>query len=132
MSEQRMRPIQRGDIYYANLALVVGSEQGGIRPVLVIQNDIGNQHSPTIIAAIITGQRKSRYLPTHVLLPELSCGLPKKSMVMLEQIRTLDKHRLLEYVGSVRRTKMQEINEALGISVGLIPTGKNIPRITYQ
>ena len=131
MCAGKSRPIQRGDIYYADLAPVVGSEQGGIRPVLVIQNDIGNQHSPTIIAAIITCQRKSRYLPTHVLLPEPSCGLPKKSTVMLEQIRTLDRHRLLKYMGSVSQTEMQEINEALGISIGLIPTGRNVRQITY-
>ena len=119
MSEQRMRPIQRGDIYYADLAPVIGAEQGGIRPVLVIQNDLGNQHSPTIIAAIITGQRKSRYLPTHVLLSESSNGLPKKSMVMLEQIRTLDRNRLYKYIGHLEAAKMPEINTALKISVGL-------------
>lgn len=119
MSEQRMRPIQRGDIYYADLTPVIGAEQGGIRPVLVIQNDIGNQHSPTIIAAIITGQRKSRYLPTHVLLSESSNGLPKKSMVMLEQIRTLDRNRLQQYMGHVGMEEMNEVNAALQISVGL-------------
>lgn len=97
MNEQRMRPIRRGDIYYADLAPVIGSEQGGIRPVLVIQNDIGNQHSPTIITAIVTGQIKSRYLPTHVLLPASTCGLPKESIVMLEQLRTLDRKRLRKY-----------------------------------
>ena len=119
MSKQRIRPIQRGDIYYADLSPVIGSEQGGTRPVLVIQNDIGNQHSPTIIAAIITGRRKSRYLPTHVLLPASTCGLPKNSMVMLEQIRTLDRDRLHEYIGHLGTAKMCEINIALGISIGL-------------
>ena len=91
--------IRRGDIYHADLTPVIGSEQGGDRPVLVIQNNVGNRHSPTIIAAIITGQIKSRYLPTHVLLPAITSGLPKKSMVMLEQLRTLDKRRLQQYVG---------------------------------
>lgn len=117
---QHQRHIQRGDIYYADLAPVIGSEQGGVRPVLVIQNDIGNQHSPTIIAAIITGQRKSRYLPTHVLLPAFTCGLPKKSMVMLEQLRTLDRNRLYGYIGHLGTVKMGEINIALGISIGLV------------
>lgn len=120
MHRQQMHPIQRGDIFYADLAPVIGSEQGGIRPVLIIQNNIGNQHSPTIIAAIITGQRKSLYLPTHVLLDRLLSGLPKKSMVMLEQIRTLDRNRLYEYIGHLGTAKMQEVNTALKISVGLV------------
>lgn len=119
MRGQQILPIQRGDIFYADLAPVIGSEQGGIRPVLVIQNDIGNQHSPTIIATIITGQRKSRYLPTHVLLDARLSGLPKKSMVMLEQIRTLDRNRLYGYIGHLGAAKMHEINIALKISVGL-------------
>ncbi len=119
MCAGKSRPIQRGDIYYADLAPVIGSEQGGIRPVLVIQNDVGNRYSPTIITAIITCRRKSRYLPTHVLLPEPSCGLPKKSMVMLEQIRTLDRNRLYKYIGHLEAAKMHEINTALKISVGL-------------
>ncbi len=84
MINRRSTTIHRGDIYLADLAPVVGSEQGGIRPVLIIQNDIGNQHSPTVIAAVITGQIKHRYLPTHVLLEAPGCGLLKKSMVMLE------------------------------------------------
>lgn len=113
------RKIRRGDIYRADLTPVIGSEQGGIRPVLVIQNDIGNQHSPTIIAAIITGQIKSRHLPTHILLAVSDCGLDKNSMVMLEQIRTLDRERLHQYLGCVSPEKMQEVNTALGISIGL-------------
>lgn len=125
MNEQRMRPIRRGDIYYADLAPVIGSEQGGIRPVLVIQNDIGNQHSPTIITAIVTGQIKSRYLPTHVLLPASTCGLPKESIVMLEQLRTLDRKRFRKYTGHLRATKMSEIDAALEISIGLVPMGRN-------
>ena len=119
MVNRRNTTIHRGDIYLADLAPVVGSEQGGIRPVLIIQNDIGNQHSPTVIAAVITGQIKHRYLPTHVLLEAPGCGLLKKSMVMLEQLRTLDKGRLHFQVGRIDADKMVEVDTALGISVGL-------------
>ena len=119
MNVQELKPIQRGDVYCADLAPVIGSEQCGIRPVLVIQNDIGNQHSPTIIAAVITGQRKSQYLPTHILLPAAECGLPQDSMVMLEQIRTLDRERLQGYLGHIAEAKMREIDTALRISIGL-------------
>ena len=119
MVNQRNTTIHRGDIYLADLAPVVGSEQGGIRPVLIIQNNIGNQHSPTVIAAVITGQIKHRYLPTHVLLEAPGCGLLKKSMVMLEQLRTLDKGRLHFQVGRIDADKMNEVDTALGISVGL-------------
>ena len=119
MVTHRNTTIHRGDIYLADLAPVVGSEQGGIRPVLIIQNDIGNQHSPTVIAAVITGQIKHRYLPTHVLLEAPGCGLLKKSMVMLEQLRTLDKGRLHFQVGRIGADKMNEVDTALGISVGL-------------
>ena len=111
--------VKRGEIYYADLSPVVGSEQGGIRPVLIIQNDIGNQHSPTVIAVVITGQIKHRYLPTHVLLEAPGCGLLKKSMVMLEQLRTLDKSRLHFQVGCIGADKMNEVDTALEISVGL-------------
>ena len=110
MVNRRNTTIHRGDIYLADLTPVVGSEQGGIRPVLIIQNDIGNQHSPTVIAAVITGQIKHRHLPTHVL---------KKSMVMLEQLRTLDKSRLHFQVGCIGADKMNEVDTALEISVGL-------------
>ncbi len=119
MVNHRNTTIHRGDIYLADLAPVVGSEQGGIRPVLIIQNNIGNQHSPTVIAAVITGQIKHRYLPTHVLLEAPGCGLLKKSMVMLEQLRTLDKGRLHFQVGRIDADKMNEVDTALGISVGL-------------
>ena len=117
-----VQQIRRGEIYYANLAPTIGSEQGGIRPVLVIQNNMGNLHSPTIIAAVITGRLKCRYLPTHIL-PDSACGLPKNSMVMLEQLRTLDKRRFLKYVGHLDMDKMDEIDEidaALCISIGLV------------
>jgi mRNA interferase MazF len=119
MINRRSTTIHRGDIYLADLAPVVGSEQGGIRPVLIIQNDIGNQHSPTVIAAVITGQIKHRYLPTHVLLEAPGCGLLKKSMVMLEQLRTLDKERLHFQVGHIGAMAMDEVDAALKISVGL-------------
>ena len=119
MAKHRNAAIHRGDIYLADLAPVVGSEQGGIRPVLIIQNDVGNQHSPTVIVAVITGQIKHRYLPTHVLLEAPGCGLLKKSMVMLEQLRTLDKGRLRFQVGHIGTMKMDEVDAALKISVGL-------------
>ena len=119
MTSKQSRPARRGEIYYADLSPTSGSEQDGIRPVLVIQNDVGNLHSPTIIVAVITGQNKSRYLPTHVLLGT-SCGLSVDSTVMLEQIRTLDRHRLQQYVGRVGPKKMRKINHALGISVGIL------------
>jgi mRNA interferase MazF len=121
MRTYKAPPIRRGDIYYANLTPVIGSEQGGLRPILIIQNDIGNQHSPTVIAAVITGQIKCRYLPTHVMLSASACGLARTSVVMLEQIRTLDKGRLQQYVGHI--DKMYQINTALGISVGLTAIG---------
>ena len=116
------RDIRRGDIYLAGLSPVTGSEQGGIRPVLIIQNNVGNHHSPTVIAAVITGQIKSRHLPTHVWLASHTCGLPKNSMVMLEQLRTLDKSRLGKYMGSASGDKMVEVDVALNISVGLAET----------
>ena len=110
--------ICRGDIYYAKLNPVQGSEQGGLRPVLVIQNDKGNKHCPTVIIAPITSKGKKYYLPTHVILPE-RLELPRRSMVMLEQLRTLDKGRLHFQVGRIDADKMNEVDTALGISVGL-------------
>lgn len=122
MKIKRTRPIQRGDIYYADLTPVTGSEQGGIRPVLIVQNDIGNQYSPTVIAAAITGHEKDKRQPTHVRLKGSSCGLFRDSTVLLEQLRTLDKSRLGEYMGSVGGDKMREVDAALNISVGLAET----------
>ena len=119
MEIKRSRPILRGDIYYADLSPVTGSEQGGTRPVLIIQNNVGNHHSPTVIAAAITGHSKSRNQPTHVRLKSVTYGLLQDSTVLLEQLRTLDKSRLGEYVGSADRGKMKEIDDALNISVGL-------------
>ena len=122
MQIKRTRPIQRGDIYYADLTPTTGSEQGGIRPVLIIQNDVGNHHSPTVIAAAITGYVKGRRQPTHVRLQGASCGLFRDSTVLLEQLRTLDKSRLDEYMGSVGEDKMREVDAALNVSVGLTQT----------
>lgn len=122
MAIKKSRPILRGDIYYADLSPATGSEQGGVRPVLVIQNNVGNQHSPTIIAAAITGYVKGRRQPTHVRLKGADCGLVRDSTVLLEQLRTLDKSRLSEYVGCVGRDKMREVDAALNISVGLAET----------
>lgn len=109
--------IKRGEIYFADLSPVIGSEQGGVRPVLVIQNDIGNKYSPTVIAAAITSQISKTKLPTHIEL-EHTYGLPKDSVVLLEQIRTLDKRRLKEKVCELSTVKMTEINQALLISLG--------------
>jgi mRNA interferase MazF len=110
--------ILRGDLYYADLDPVVGSEQGGIRPVLVIQNDVGNKHSPTIIVAAITSKSGKAMLPTHCILSAES-GLDRDSVALLEQIRTIDKKRLRDYVGTLGRPTMQEVDKALAISVGL-------------
>ena len=112
--------INRGEIYYADLSPVVGSEQGGVRPVLVVQNNVGNKYSPTVIVAAITSQLTKAKLPTHI---ELSCaeyGLEKDSVVLLEQIRTLDKSRLKEKVSTLSEMKMQEVNRAMLISLGVV------------
>ncbi len=111
--------VKRGDIYYADLSPVVGSEQGGIRPVLIVQNDVGNKFSPTVIAAAITSQKDKSRLPTHIQLPCVGSGLSKDSVVLLEQIRTIDKKRLKEKMGRLDETSMHEINRALSISFGL-------------
>lgn len=111
--------IKRGEIYYADLSPVVGSEQGGVRPVLIVQNDVGNKHSPTVIAAAITSQREKAKLPTHIELNAQSCGLAKDSVVLLEQIRTIDKKRLKEKMGALDIGSMGKINTALTISFGL-------------
>ena len=111
--------IQRGDIYYADLSPVVGSEQGGIRPVLVIQNDIGNKYSPTVIAAAITSQINKAKMPTHIELAAKDYGLNKDSVILLEQIRTIDKRRLREKIGRIDDGLMASVNNALSISFGL-------------
>ena len=113
--------VKRGEIYYADLSPVVGSEQGGIRPVLIVQNDVGNRYSPTVIAAAITSQREKSKLPTHIELESRSCGLSKDSVVLLEQIRTIDKKRLKERMGRIDDNAMGKIDHALTISFGLNP-----------
>ncbi len=110
--------IKRGEMYYADLSPVVGSEQGGIRPILVVQNDTGNKYSPTIIAAAITSQINKAKLPTHIELRANEFGLVKDSVILLEQIRTLDKRRLKEKIGELTPKTMQKVNNALLISLG--------------
>jgi mRNA interferase MazF len=117
-----MEMIKRGDIYYADLSPVVGSEQGGVRPVLVVQNDVGNKYSPTVIAAAITSQLEKAKLPTHILIPADVYGLPKDSVILLEQIRTIDKRRLKEKIGELPLNLMARVNEALLISLGFFET----------
>ena len=112
--------IRRGDLYYADLSPVVGSEQGGIRPVVIIQNDIGNKYSPTVIAAAITSQINKAKLPTHIEINAKDYGLHKDSVILLEQIRTIDKKRLREKIGRLDDELMVKVNDALNISFGLI------------
>ena len=112
--------IKRGDIYYADLSPVVGSEQGGLRPVLIVQNDVGNKYSPTVIAAAITSQLGKAKLPTHIDVYAEKYGLVKDSVVLLEQIRTLDKRRLKDRIGVLPQDVMKRIDEALMISLGVI------------
>ena len=123
--------VKRGDIYYADLSPVVGSEQGGVRPVLIVQNDLGNKFSPTVIAAAITSQKDKSRLPTHIELNALNCGLAKDSVVLLEQIRTIDKRRLKEHMGRLDDGSMASIDKALSISFGLNASdNQNPPAIT--
>ena len=111
--------VKRGDIFYADLSPVVGSEQGGTRPVLIVQNDTGNKHSPTVIAAAITCQTNKAKLPTHIELAGRSVGLTKDSVVLLEQIRTIDKRRLREHMGHVDEGLMNQVDSAIAVSFGL-------------
>jgi mRNA interferase MazF len=111
----------RGDIYFADLSPVVGSEQGGFRPVLIIQNDIGNKYSPTVIISAITSQIQKARLPTHIELSARSSGLEKDSVILLEQVRTIDKRRLKRRVARLDDEIMEKVDEALAISVGLKP-----------
>ena len=111
--------IKRGDIYYADLSPVVGSEQGGVRPVLIVQNNVGNRFSPTVIAAAITSKHDKAKLPTHIEIGGKGGGLSRDSVVLLEQIRTLDKRRLRERMGKLDSNSMNQINSALTISFGL-------------
>ena len=112
--------VKRGDIFYADLSPVVGSEQGGTRPVLIVQNDTGNRHSPTVIAAAITSQTGKAKLPTHISLAGRDVGLTKDSVVLLEQIRTIDKRRLREHMGRLDETQMSMVDNAIAVSFGLI------------
>ena len=114
-----MNTVKRGDIYYADLSPVVGSEQGGMRPVLIVQNDTGNKHSPTVIAAAITSQTGKARLPTHIELQAASCGLSRDSVILLEQIRTIDKSRLREHMGKLPEPIMDRVVGAIAVSFGL-------------
>ena len=111
--------VRRGDIYYADLSPVVGSEQGGLRPVLIVQNDVGNKHSPTVIAAAITSRMSKTRLPTHIDVYANKVGLAKDSVILLEQIRTIDKKRLKEKMGHLDDSLMREVDDAISISFGL-------------
>lgn len=121
-----MNGVKRGDIYYADLSPVVGSEQGGMRPVLIIQNDVGNRYSPTVIAAAITSRMGKTKLPTHIDVYADRAGLPRDSVVLLEQLRTLDKRRLKERLGHLDEDMMREIDNAIAVSLGLMPHGARL------
>lgn len=123
--------IRRGDIYYADLSPVVGSEQGGLRPVLIVQNDVGNRYSPTVIAAAITSKLSKAKLPTHIDVYASRVGLSKDSVILLEQIRTLDKRRLKEKMGHLDDESMQRVNMAISFSFGLRddPAANRPPRV---
>lgn len=112
--------VKRGDIFYADLSPVVGSEQGGVRPVLIVQNDVGNKFSPTVIVAAITSQINKAKLPTHVEIMANDYGLSRDSVILLEQIRTIDKKRLRERIGRLDEELMVRVNEALTVSIGLL------------
>ena len=111
--------IKRGDIYYADLSPVIGSEQGGLRPVLIVQNDVGNKYSPTVIAAAITSKIGKTKLPTHIDIPSMEAGLAKDSVILLEQVRTIDKKRLKEKMGHLDERTMNNVNSAIQVSFGL-------------
>ena len=111
--------VKRGDIYYADLSPVIGSEQGGVRPVLICQNAVGNKFSPTVIAAAITSRLEKNKLPTHIEVNASDCGLSKNSVVLLEQVRTIDKKRLREKMGALDTSDMSKVNNAISVSFGL-------------
>ena len=112
--------VKKGEIYFADLSPVIGSEQGGVRPVLIVQNDVGNKYSPTVIVAAVTSQINSAKLPTHVEIPAEGNGLAKDSVILLEQLRTIDKKRLREKIGRIDDKCLQKTNEALTISLGIV------------
>lgn len=111
--------VKKGDLYFADLSPVIGSEQGGVRPVLVVQNNVGNKYSPTIIVAAVTSRKNKAQLPTHVSIDAAGNGLSKNSVVLLEQLRTIDKSRLRERIGTLDQELMPDVNEALGVSLGI-------------
>ena len=111
--------VKRGDIYYADLSPVVGSEQGGIRPVLIIQNDVGNRYSPTVICAAITSRMNKAKLPTHIEIDSRRCQIMKDSVILLEQIRTIDKQRLKDMIGHLDKERMRSVDEAIRFSLAL-------------
>ena len=111
--------VKRGDIYYADLSPVVGSEQGGIRPVLIIQNDVGNRYSPTVICAAITSRMNKAKLPTHIEIDSRRCPIMKDSVILLEQIRTIDKQRLKDMIGHLDKERMRSVDEAIMVSLAL-------------
>lgn len=111
--------VKRGDIYYADLSPVVGSEQGGIRPVLIIQNDVGNRYSPTVICAAITSRMNKAKLPTHIEIDSRRCQIMKDSVILLEQIRTIDKQRLKDLIGHLDKERMRSVDEAIRVSLAL-------------
>ena len=117
--------VKKGDLFFADLSPVVGSEQGGVRPVLVVQNDVGNKYSPTIIVAAVTSQTSKAKLPTHVELQATQGGLSKNSVVLLEQLRTIDKQRLKERIGSLSDSQLPVVDEALGVSLGIANLPEN-------
>lgn len=119
-----MMEVHRGEVFYADLSPVVGSEQGGVRPVLIIQNDIGNRHSPTVIAAAITSQLNKAKLPTHIEIEARTYGLSKDSVILLEQVRTLDKRRLREKMGRLDEQVMGQVDDAIAVSFGLRSGGQ--------
>lgn len=117
--------VKKGDLYFADLSPVVGSEQGGVRPVLVVQNDVGNKYSPTIIVAAVTSQINKAKLPTHVELKATNGGLSKNSVVLLEQLRTIDKQRLKEHIGTLSDDQMPGVDRALGVSLGIVDVNQH-------
>lgn len=127
--------IKRGELYYADLSPVVGSEQGGIRPVLIIQNDIGNRYSPTIIVSAVTSQINKARLPTHIEISAAEFKIPRDSVILLEQIRTIDKRRLKEQIGVLSDEMMKKVDKSISISLGFVPeydlTAKKQDRINY-
>ncbi len=127
-----MTQVKRGDIFYADLSPVVGSEQGGLRPVLIIQNDVGNRYSPTVIAAAITSRMGKTRMPTHIDIHAEKVGLAKDSVILLEQIRTLDKRRLKEKLGHLDDVMMNSVNSAIAVSFGLSEPNHNVAVATNE